>query len=86
MVISKKQNPKCRLVIGNDFIQQVDKFSYLGSYITKNGKCDNEIKRRIEIGTGAFEKLGRILRNQKLSWSTRLRTLECYVVSTLPYR
>ena len=39
LVVSKK-GPKYRLHIGEAIIKQVEKFNYLGSYITENGKCD----------------------------------------------
>jgi len=85
MVISKKQSSYCRLLIGNDQIQQVDKFNYLGRYITESGKCDIEIKRRIELARGTFDRLEKILRHQKMPMSTRMRVLQCYVISTLLY-
>jgi len=85
MVISKKQSSYCRLLIGNDQIQQVDKFNYLGSYITESGKCDIEIKRRIELARGTVNRWGKILRHQKMSMSTRMRVVQCYVISTLLY-
>jgi len=65
MVISKKQSSYCRVLIANDQIQQVDKFNYLGRYITESGKCHIEIKRRIELARGTFDRLGKILRHQK---------------------
>jgi len=85
MVFSKKQNPSCKLHIGNDVIQQVDKFNFLGSYITEDGRCDLEIKRRIGIAKENFQRLGKILKHNKLPLETRKRVLECYVKPILMY-
>src|SRR5688572_25068232 len=51
MVISKKISPKCELNLHGSKIKQVEKFSYLSSLITEDGRFGGEIKRRI-----AFEK------------------------------
>ena len=37
--------------VHNTKIKQVNWFSYLGSLITSDGKCDREMKRRIEMST-----------------------------------
>ena len=48
MVISKEsQAPTCTLLHGEETIKQVEAFNYLGSYITSDGRCKTEIKRRI---------------------------------------
>ena len=57
-------------------------YSYL---ITDNGKFDSEIKRRIEIARGAFNNISKVITSTKISTSTRLRLIKCYVWSTLSY-
>ena len=50
MVISKKkESPKCHLVVDEQSIKQVKQFSYLGSILTSNGRCDTDIKQRIRM-------------------------------------
>ena len=52
MVISRDTPPpqmSIRPTIDRPNIEQVQNFTYLGHQITENGKCDGEIKRRIEI-------------------------------------
>ena len=45
MVISKKkESPKFYLVLDEQNIKQVKQFSYLGSILTSNCRCDTEIK------------------------------------------
>jgi len=53
--------------------------------ITTDGKCDQEIRKRIGLAKAAFEKLGSILKNNRVSMNTRLRVLNCYVLSILTY-
>ena len=46
MVISKKNcTPTCNIVMNGTVLKQVNKFNYLGSLITSDGRCINEIKR-----------------------------------------
>ena len=49
MIISKRECNKSILRIGNTVLKQAQKSIYLGSLITQNGKCDEEIKRRIAM-------------------------------------
>lgn len=42
MVVSKKDIPRCELLIGDIRIKQVQTFTNLGSFITDNGICDTE--------------------------------------------
>ena len=44
MVISKKNGtPACNIVMNGTVLKQVHKFNYLGSLITSDGRCINEI-------------------------------------------
>src|SRR3984893_15745544 len=85
MVISKNDSPSCELYLEGTLIKQIQEFIYLGSVITKSGKWDPEIKRRIALAKDAFQRLEHILRNRKISMETKKRVLECYVISTLIY-
>ena len=85
MVVSKGQSPACALKIGDNTIKQVQKFNYLGSLLTENGKCDEEIKMRIGMAKDAFQKLQKIVKNSKLSLDIRKWTLDCYVKPILTY-
>ena len=66
-------------------IKQVQKFKYLGSVLTEDGKCDAEIKRRIGLAKDAFQKLSKVLRDRKVSRTTKKRVLYCYVIPVLLY-
>ena len=45
---------KVSVKIDGDIIKQTDNYTYLGQTITSNGKCDEDILKRIEIARGAF--------------------------------
>ena len=85
MIVSKRESPACTLKIGDDTIKQVQKFNYLGSLLTENGKCDEEIKKRIGMAEDAFQKLQKVVENSKLSLDIRKQILDCYVKPILTY-
>ena len=53
---SKRNNLLCELRITDTVINQVQKFNYLGSMITSDGRRDTEIKKRIGTVKDAFQK------------------------------
>ena len=80
MVISGKEMiPTCNFKIHNKQVKQVDKFYYLGSYITSNGHLEYDIKCRIAQGKQAFIQLDNILTSGKITWRTRCRILNSHV-------
>jgi hypothetical protein len=86
MVIScKKSTPECNIFIHGRKIKQVEQFSFLGSLMTSDGKCDLEIKRRIGIAKTAFQNMKSVLLSKRISVQSRLRILKCYIWSTLMY-
>jgi len=86
MVVTKKEvTPNAKITIEGRTIEQVKKFIYLGHLITDNGKCDSEMKRRIEIAREAFNNISKVITSTKVIISTRLRLIKFYVWSTLSY-
>jgi hypothetical protein len=45
------------VLLGNKKIYQVDSFSYLGSIITEDGECSEDVKSRIANTKGVFSQL-----------------------------
>ena len=73
MVVSKKRDiPRCSLKVKDQRINQVSAFNYLGSTVTVDARCMNEMKKRIVLARSAFSKLNNILRNTSLSMRTRM--------------
>ena len=48
--MSKKSiPPMCSLTVNEENVKYIQKFSYLGSLVTSDGKCTNEIRKRIAV-------------------------------------
>ena len=68
MMISRKMPvPNISINVEGKPIPQADRMVYLGYMATEDGKCDKEIKRRIEIARTAFESITKILISRKVS-------------------
>ena len=86
MVVSRKADPPhVKINIEGQTIEQVSRFMYLGQLITEDGRCDEEIKRRIGQARSAFNNMKGVLCCRKLHLSSRIRLLKCYVWSVLLY-
>jgi len=86
MVFSKaKISPKCLLKMGDETIEQVEAFNYLGSVVTCDTRCRNEIRRRLTLAKAAFNQLRSIFADRKMSTTIKIRLLKTYVWSVLLY-
>ena len=86
VVISRvASKPQVSITIDGTEIEQVAKFTYLGHLITEDGKCDDEIKRRIGIAKTTFCRMNKVLTSRMISLDTRKRIFQCYILSTLTY-
>lgn len=77
MVVDRANNnrPELRQIAG---CEVVDKFIYLGSLVSNQGGCSEEIRRRIEIARTAMTKLHRIWCDKQVTSNTKkmiVRTL-----------
>ena len=54
MIVSKKAGEKLKIVIDGKEVEQVDKFKYLGSMLTEDGKSMTDIKVRVAMAKEAF--------------------------------
>ena len=85
-IITKKDDkPKISTTIDGTDIEQGTNFPYLGQIITEDGRCEEEIKRRINIAKTTFSKMSKVLKSKKIALNTRKRILQCYIWSTLQY-
>ena len=94
MLVSKDVNStKVSVKIDGDIIKQSNNYTYMGQTITSNGKCDDEILKRIEIERGAFNSMLKTFNcsthkyenkknNCKSMWSTLLYGCETWTIST----
>ena len=49
-----------RPTVNGEKINQVEQFSYLGSLVTHDGRCDKEIRRRIGIAKSVFRSMEKV--------------------------
>ncbi|GFO08077.1 RNA-directed DNA polymerase from mobile element jockey [Plakobranchus ocellatus] len=86
MVISSKQeSPKCDIFINKVKLKQTEKFKYLRTIISNNGKTNREISARTAQAKINFQKMKTILTNKHISIETRKRALQCYIEPVLMY-
>ena len=57
----------------------------MGSLKTKDGKCEKEIKRRINLARSAFEKMSKVLTSGIINMQTRKGSSQSYIWSMLLY-
>lgn len=74
------------LRFGNDIVEPVSNFVYLGSLVTNNGDLKPEITRRRALAASALQSLWKPLwRHQTISRRTKLRIYNLAVLSILLY-
>ena len=86
MVISRNDNtPSCNLDYKGELVKQVNQFIYLGHMITSDGRCIQEIKRRISMAKDSYRKFRPIMNNRNIESNTKIRIIKTYVWSVLLY-
>ena len=85
MIITKGTDIQANINLLGRQIERVQKYKYLGTWITENNEQTTEIRTRIETARNAFVKLKTILCSRDLTMDLRVRTLRCYVFLILYY-
>ena len=73
------------IALGNESLQEVDTFTYLGSIINREGGTEEDIKIRIQKARGAFVTLRNIWRSGQIKEKTKIRIFNSNVKSVLLY-
>ena len=60
MVVSRSEGKRVNITEGQS-VEQVSKFRYLGSLISKDGRCLDDVKTRIGMAKDAFNKRKELL-------------------------
>ena len=68
-----------------ELIEKVQTFTYLGALMTKDGRSEKEIKRRISIAKRTFQQKSKLLTSHDLSYATKIRLVKCYIWATFLY-
>jgi len=84
MRISREGGGEVNIYINGEKVQQVNKFKYLGSLITEDGRCDVEIKCRIAMAKEAFNKRRELL-TKNFKKETRKRIIKTIIWPIMMY-
>lgn len=84
MVISKASKVKCSITLNNMALEQVNRYKYLGSWITEDARCEEELKARIGMAKAAFWQNKEVMR-RNVRFGTKKKIIDCYVFSVLNY-
>ena len=73
------------IFVGQDRIEEVQEFCYLGSMVSSDGECELDVETRIRKARGRFALMRNIWSDTRLSRNTKLRLFKSNVVSVLLY-
>ena len=71
--------------IERENVETVTDFLFLGSEITEDGDCSQEIRRRLLLGRKAVTNLDSVLKSKGITWSTEARTIKAVVFPVVMY-
>ena len=71
------------MTLGNEEIDQVGSFTYLGSIISENGESSEDVKSSVAKVQGVFSPLKKVWKNRKINLQTKIRTLEASVMTVV---
>ena len=74
--ISRKGNNKLKNYIDGQKVEQVSQFRYLGSLISEDGHCTNEIKSRTEMAKTVFMEKKKLF-TEKMNPELKKRIMKC---------
>ncbi|KAG1661666.1 putative uncharacterized transposon-derived protein F52C9.6 [Nymphon striatum] len=85
MLVSKnKCNDQINIYADRDKLEEVNGYKYLGQWITSDGKCIKEVKRRIGRAKGEFWVLKELFRKD-LNIKVKKKILHTYIFSIVSY-
>ena len=71
--------------IDGETVETVADFIFLGSKITADGYCSNEIKRRLLLGRKVMANLDSILKSRDITLPTKVRLVKAIVFPVVMY-
>ncbi|KAL3268742.1 hypothetical protein HHI36_007844 [Cryptolaemus montrouzieri] len=85
MRVSKRPHQWEQLIIGKKSVEQVNKYSYLGSFVSSDWDQSMGIKTRIKKARTAFNNMKPLFTSRDLSINLKYRLAKCYIFSILLY-
>ena len=71
--------------IDGETVETVSDFIFLGSKITTDGDCSQEMKRRLLLGRKVMTNLDSILKSRDITLSTKVRLVKAMVFPVVMY-
>ena len=71
--------------IGGETVETVSDFIFLGSKITGDGDCSNEIKRRLLLGRKVMTNLDSIFKSSDITLPTKVHLVKALVFPIVTY-
>ena len=71
--------------LDGETVETVSDFMFLGSQITADGDCSNEIKRRLLLGKKVMTNLDNILKSRDITLPTKVRLVKAMVFPVVMY-
>ena len=84
-ILKLNANSQEPITIGDQILEDVDCFEYLGSKIDEAGGTLTDVKARINKSRTAFASLNKIWNSNNISIKTKLRLFKSNVLSVLLY-
>ena len=72
--------------IGEETVETVADFIFLGSQITADGDCSHEIKRHLLLGRKVMTKLDSMLKSRDITLPTKVHLVKAIVFLVVMYR
>jgi len=84
MVVLKEGKTQCTITLDNTVLEQVERYKYLGSWITENARCEEDITAGIGMAKASFwQNKERMRRNVR--FRTKKKILNRHVFTVLNY-
>ena len=64
MIVSNSKQETCDILFDNSILEQVSQYKYLGSWITEDARCEEEIRTRIGMAKAAFWQNKEVMRGK----------------------
>ena len=71
--------------IGGETVETVSDFIFLGSKISADGDCSNEIKRRLLLGRRIMTNLDSILKSRDITLPTKVHLVKAMIFPVVMY-
>ena len=72
--------------IDGETVETVSDFTFMGSKITADGDCSNEIKRCLLLGRKALTNLGSVLKSRDITLLTKVHIIKAIAFPVIMYR